>query len=1498
MLLFFLAVLALPTVGYFLIRQEKVQDYLIHRISSKLTDFFGAPISLSAATIDLFSNITLRDFCVRSPQNDTILYTPELKLQLNSLTLSSKYMEFDKIKMINPDINFYIDSARNLNFLFLLKKLGMTDTTPSPHPMVVVIHEINLKSADFSLKAFNKMQRDSSINFTDLHLKPLNIRITNFRSDHGVSMKVKECSAIEKSGFVLEKFASQLKINKKNMVFNHLSLKTPLSNIQARQVLFNFNSFKDFKPGIFGKVVKLNIELESSDISSDDIAWFAPALRHYNMKARISGTVHGRINDLKIRDLDVSYGDHTHFKGNLDISGLPNLSSSFLHVDIKSLYTTPGDIENLKLPKHKNGRILLPDQFKEFTFLTYHGKFTGFINDFVAYGKITTNLGNIESDLSLQPDTSNCLSFKGQIKADQFNFGQFINKTNLFGNISLNIMANGRLGGTKNIEAKCNGTVNSFVFNNYNYQNVKINGTLSNNTYDGSVSISDPNINCDFLGKVNLSNHIPVFNFKANVTSANLYKLNIDKKDTSSFVSFYITADFEGNNIDNLNGEIKLWNSTLRRYGKEIQISDFLLFTKNVNDTNRIILQSNLADAEVWGTYQFKELANSFKALTWDYLPALAKNQPTIKASSNNFKFEVNFKNTQQLTDFFIPGLYLSKDSKLRGNYNPSKNDLNFLMTIPLLQHKSKKWYNVYFNGKTTKHNLLLTSGCNALRINNKTSLDNFTIVSDFKHDSIDLHIRWNNFDTISNKGDISILASLKTAPNHSKPIVNLVVEPSQLVLNDSLWQLQSGPVEIDSSEIKIDQFYISHLNQSIKIYGSISQKVDNPLSFELSHINLSNLDSLTASKKIEIGGIINGKADLLNLYHNPIIRASLSLDSLSINKVSLGKTMISAVYDNSDKNITIDAFSERGFIKTLNIKGTYATLTKSFDFHIDLNKLKLDIFRPYLASIFSDVRGIATGSLELTGTPQAPLLDGSVTAQKASFMINYLKTRYNFTQTIDIKKNTFLLNNIEVFDSKVNKAMVNGEIEYRNLKELHVDITIDAKKFECLNTTEKDNTMFYGQAFASGDVSIKGVQKNMTMEINATTDAPVNQKTTIFIPLGTKTELAESNYIRFINKQQPSLSLNQYEIDKTNDNKKIDIPSSTLKMNFNLQVTPDAEVLIVFDPKIGDIIEGNGAAKNLRMTVENGIFNMYGTYTIAKGHYLFTCKNIFERKFDIEQGGTITWNGNPLDATVNIQANYGLNTSLYPLGLGTGEEFKKPIGVECRLFLTDKLMTPNIRYDIYLPNADQETRNLVNNVINTDEELSNQVLALLFAGYFISPSNSAASGLNGYSAAGANGLEFLSNQLSRMLSQISKDFDIGVNYRPGQTNITTDQVEVAMSTQLLNDKVLINGNMDVGGKQATSNTSNIVGEGNVELKLTNNGKLRLKAFNRSNENYDAEQSQYTQGVGVSYKDNFNSFKELFKRYYHMLFTRKEEKNEPVDETKNDSNKDTETGNE
>jgi hypothetical protein len=741
----------------------------------------------------------------------------------------------------------------------------------------------------------------------------------------------------------------------------------------------------------------------------------------------------------------------------------------------------------------------------------------------------------------------------------------------------------------------------------------------------------------------------------------------------------------------------------------------------------------------------------------------------------------------------------------------------------------------------------------------------------------------------VVSKGNFSLLAFLKSEKGRSKPSLKIKVLPSQLTLKDTLWAVKTDLIEIDTTNIRISNLIMTHNDQLIRLFGAVSGNPKDDISLELTNVNLGNLRTVFSPKKLTIDGVINGKATVSNVYKNPVLHALLVVDSLAVNHQSIGKTNISAVYNNEEKAIRVEANAERGNISTLAIKGTYAVQDKTLDFNIDLNKLKLDVFEPFISIIFTDVRGLASGNLTLTGSIKAPLLNGSVKTQKASFMVNYLKSRYNFTHVVEVKNNVFLFKNIEVFDSKTNKAIVNGQIDYRNLKELYVNIGVEAKNFECLNTTLNDNSLFYGQGFASGNVKIYSTPKDgVKLDIDATS----TQKTNISIPLGTKMELTESNFIKFKTREKEIQPLDQYEIDKTTETARLDNPGANMNLDITLHITPEATGQIVFDEKIGDIIKGNGRG-DIRMTLKNGIFNMDGIFNIEQGDYLFTAGKLINKKFIIEPGGTISWSGNPLDAVIDIQASYNrLKTSLYQL-VGTSFDVKnqRKVDVECRLFLTDKLMNPTIKYDIYLPNADQETRNIVSSYTNTIEDLSYQFLFLVAYNSF-APNQNATSSTSYGSAASVTGIEFLSNQFSRMISQFSKDVDLAVNYRPNDY-VTTGQVEMAMSTQLLNDRVIINGNVDVGGQQVNattaSTTNKVIGEGNMEVKITDNGKLRLKAFNRSNQSVIYETSPYTQGVGIFYKEDFNSFNELLKRYFKMIFTRKEEQPKPQNEDKTDA---------
>jgi hypothetical protein len=572
----------------------------------------------------------------------------------------------------------------------------------------------------------------------------------------------------------------------------------------------------------------------------------------------------------------------------------------------------------------------------------------------------------------------------------------------------------------------------------------------------------------------------------------------------------------------------------------------------------------------------------------------------------------------------------------------------------------------------------------------------------------------------------------------------------------------------------------------------------------------------------------------------------------------------VSSDWDPRKKVAAINVSNDFAGRKFFDISGTYTPSTKSADITASTYNMPLDILNPFVKAFASDLRGVGSGKVRLQGKLKQFTLKGSVLAQDASLKINFLQTRYSFTDSIRFTPQGISFRNIRFYDEKRNQGTINGMLSHSSFKDMGINFDINMDRMLVLNTRPKDSDSFYGTAYATGYAGIRGDEKKLTFNISARTAA----NTEFFIPLNSSSSVSDYPYIIFIdhNKEKEEVS----EIGNTFVRQ---TQGSNIELNFDLEVTPEAEVQLILDAATGGLIRGKGEGKlNIKMS-SLGDVRMVGDYVIRSGDYLFTLGNILNKRFTVENGGTISWNGPIEDAELNLRAIYRTKASLSDIyNKLEFPELQERIPVEAVLNLSNKLLNPVIKFDILLPTADERTREYLRMAIDTDDKLSRQFLYLLVMNsFYTDPALYSGTGSAGQvsqtTGPGAEILgvttttEMLSNQLSNWLSQISNDFDIGFNYRPGN-EITDQEVEVALSTQLLNDRVTLNGNVDVGGNQLNTNASAITGEFTIEVRLTD--KLRFKVFNRSNNNLYYQVHPYTQGVGVFYRRDFNTLKSLF----------------------------------
>jgi uncharacterized protein YozE (UPF0346 family) len=1465
-----LTIILLVFLVFFLLNTPYFQDKLTETVLEKVELHLGNNIDFTSVKIKLFNKVEFEDLLITDLESDTIVFAPKMQagvpgliskvlFQKNApLTIGS--LDFDK-----SYFRLYSDSTGTINIQFIVDKIkaGKDTTKPSKG---LAMHKIKVSDSRFVLSKFNPVRKDYGIEFSNMVFSELNFTVKDLKvMADTVKMDIKKLSFLEKSGFYVNNFESYFMLGAGFLNFKECNIQTKTSQINFPEIAFDFNTFKDFGNDFFN-LVRLKIESDNSKINTLDIAYFAFFFREMDQDINLTGSFYGHLSNLNARNLDLSFGQNSSIKGNFDLFGLPDISSTFLMFDIDELVTTIEDMNQINLPNEK--KINLPQKLNTITEYKYKGNFTGFFRDFVSYGTLETNLGLLNTDVLFRPDTADRVTFRGQLSSKNFNVGAFTANPEMIGNISLDLNIDGFGRIDKSFDVDIEGDIYEFEVNGYNYQAIKVDGEFSDKRFNGILNIDDPNAKVNFDGLVDLSSEIRRYIFTANVLHTNLFNLNIHKNDSNYIASFLMNANLSGNKLDEINGEVKLLNSLFAKTDAQIQVYDLNLSIRNDSVLNKLDLKSDFMNGSISGQYKLSQLPGEYLNLLNQYLPAFFTSNGEGLSSYSDFNYELEFKNSQPVFNFFLPEYMLYPSTKIQGKLIRNGTLYSkFTMQSPQIMVKNSSVKNAMFYAETDKNGLGIELGCENINLNDRIEFENFTVESAIDSNLANFELRWMNWDSSLQRGVLPGKLAFYNKPGQ-RLSGKVELDSSKIAINDSLWALNPFELTIDSNRVDIQNFKLSHNDEYILANGSLNNTNPNDsIVCEFQSFDFSNLNAFTKSSSVMFGGILNGSASITG-FTKPLFFAKLFITDLLMNNEQIGNTKIDTYWNDEKQSVAINADIFRGRLNTLNITGDLFPARKNeLDLLLKLDKLKLDFMNPYLSTIFGDITGNASGVLTLKGTAREPYINGDLNLQRTALTINYLKTRYNFTTKMGISNNNLIFNNVEINDVNGSIAMLNGVIHTEFFKKYRLNLSVDAKKFQFMNTTLSDNEMFYGTAYASGLVRINGEPESLKFDVAAKTEPG----TQFNIPLSDSDELEDYNFIKYVDSDTAEAKVdNEYNVNLMG-----------MLMDFNLKITPDAKVKMIFDPTVGDeiVARGNGEVRVVINTL--GDFKIIGEYIIEEGDYLFTLQNVINRKFKVEKGSSVRWSGDPVNADINIDTYYRTKASLADLNESFEVEGASKKTVDCKLKLTGKLMQPMVGYDIYLPLADQSERDKVKSRINTDEEKGKQFLSLLIINRFLyaGSGRQESSGIGTENIAGVNASELFSNQVSMWLSQISNDFDINFNYRPG-TEISSSEIELMFETQLLNDRMTINGGVDMKTNADVEQASAFVGDVDIDYKITKNGRLRARMFNRGNEAEQIVQlAPYTQGLGVFYTEEFDSFGEVFRNIRDSIFNRDKKKN-------------------
>jgi hypothetical protein len=1463
-----LFLLLTPLAGLLMLRTAPVQTLLAHRAAAILSRQLNTEVQVGSFRLNWFLDAILTDIKILDRHRNILLKAGKIRANVGFIDSKKRILSLKEISLTGADVNLVYyrnDSSLNLQFLLDHFASNSTDTTPSD-PWKLECASVRLIRSHFAYRDERYMNPGKGIDFSDMDFAGLNLEVKDIQI-HGDSIEgdIRQLTCKEKSGFRLDDFSTRAIVSSRGLSAQNLKITTGKSrlSLDLKFEYPNWNAFNEFIDS-----VRITAAIAPSQLDMRDIVSFAPDVDGMENLIDFSGNFRGTVASFVARDFRFTFGKLTSFAGTIAMNGLPDIEETFVNLKMDQFQTDLADVQGFTLPYSSGeNHIPVPAEIGRFGKINISGRFTGFYNDFVSKATFGTDVGQITTDILLSNNKAKHeFDYNGRILISSLDAGRLLQRKEL-GTLSLYAAING-----KNFSAdKADLTLKSEI-TNLQYQGntiglINVDGEFHRKKFSGGVYINDELLGLDFLGSADFSSDLPSFNFKADIERADLIKLKLLDGDSAVKLSTSTHFDFTGNSIDNLIGSLHFSNTCLELGGQTLSMENFSLSTTQLGaEGKRMEVKSDFADALFTGQYTFDDFSDYLTMVFTDFLPSLSKTaNATPRAVQGTFDYSIQLHHTAALTRIFTPWLKINANTVISGTFNPLEGKVNVNGRSPLVIVSGFAFKDWSLNGSSLNRKLTVQMGADEVRMSGEENpdttvkkIEQFRFDAEAANDSVTYALKWDDKASPDH-----FMGHIKGSLLFSElPRLTLHIDDALVMINDTVFTgIPGSRLVFDSTFIDVSNLGLMNKDRFVRVDGIVSEDPLSQLIVSVQNFNISQTDILTSELGFDLDGFLDGKLTLSELYAVPRISADLSVKELGFNHENLGDALIKSYWDDTRSLIAVDMrvayVGNAGTHYPIKVIGDIYPERKhdNFDLNIDVDNLKVRTIEPFLEGIFSRIKGYTSGALTLTGDFADPVLKGKLNLMRTEMMVDYLKTTYSFTGDFNFDKDKMWFNGIELRDTTFGKGVASGVISHHAFADWALDINLKADNLIALNTAYNPVEIYYGKAKASGTLTLTGPVDNLVIRANMKSE----KGTDVFIPISFSRNISENEFIRY-----------RQHGDST-ANRKASIPeeSSVLSLNLGLDVTRNADIGIILPYQMGTIdVRGDGL---INMGIDSrGEYSMFGQYMMDNGIFAFNFENILKKNFQIQKGGTITFNGSPFEADIFLQAIYKVKTTLAGLPEIPEEYRSTRINVNCIINLSENLYNPNIKFGIALPDASEEVKKRVFSIIDTTNalEMNQQMIALLVLNTF-----SSTSGISSSSASlGISSYEILSAQLSRMLSQISKDFDIGVNYRPGD-QLSPQELELALSTQLFNNRVTIDGAFGMNTYNDAARTTQVIGDVLVEAKITEDGRFRVKAFNRTNSSMDlySGYSPYTQGVGILFRKEFNSLVELFKRKKKML---------------------------
>ena len=1417
-----------------------VQTKIAHYATDELNKDYGTNINIDQVAITFFGGVKLKSVLILDHHKDTLIYASRIKTSI---------LDFKKLvdgKLIFGDLrldDFYLqiktykkEKETNLD-LFIA---AFDDGKKSSGKFLMRTNNIYLAKSRFAMLDENR-PNPKDVDFTKLNAHLKDFRITG----PDVMTIINSMTFHDHRGVQVDNLTGDFVYTKKSIVVNHLEVTTKESFLVGRVVLSYNRDYNDFSD--FNNKVKFDVKLDSATLATNDIRHFYKELdknQKFSLKSKIKGT----LNDFYITNMDLKDYKFSTIKGDVNFKNLfPRAPGKFyMKGDFKRITSNYTDLTKL-LPNILGKKLPTSIQkLGQFNFVGDMEVTQQYINaDFV----MNTALGIIESDLHMS-DINNIdnAKYNGTIILDNFDVGDLINDKTI-GKVSMNLDVYGKGFTQKYINTSFAGDVFQLKYNGYNYTKIIVDGSFKQPIFKGKFYVNDPNLFMDFNGILDLSKKDNTYDFQTKIDYANLAKLNFIKDSISVFKGD-IVVKASGNSIDNLQGNLALTNASYQNK-KDTYFINYLGVNSSFDSSGERAITINSPDAvegSVVGKYKFNQL----QKMTENSLGSFYSNYKPNKVLPNQylkFDFDINSK----LIEIFNPDISLAKNTKLKGNISSESKNFKLDFSSPKVVAYENTFDNILV--QVDNRNPLYNAYVQLDSIKTKQyKIRDFSMINTFSNDT--LHFR-TEFKGGKSGNDFYNLNFYHTINNDNKNVVGF--NKSELQFKDYLWFLnekdnpESNKIIFDKkgSNFSFDNITASHGNQTINFIGTWNGKQNKDLQLTFDNVNLNKVTPDV--EKFKFDGNLNGK---INFKQNNNIfqpTSTLRIDSLKVNDIALGKMNLDIKGDETLRKFYLNSNLENENLEAFSATGNIQIVDNKTLLDIDLNfdKFNLGVLGKIGGNVITNIRGFASGNARIDGDFNNLEYNGRLFVNEVGLTIPYLNTDYVFDKNsvVDVTENKFIIRETNITDTKFNtKGSINGFIKHKQFGDWQLDLSIYTKRLLALNTVDQEDAAYYGNAFMNGTATIKGPTGNLMIKV----DAESAKGTDIKIPINDAEAADDSKFIRFKTPEEKK---------KKKGDKVIQNNYNGLELEFNFDITEIANIEVILNRESGHGMKGKGNGTLLFRINTLGKFEMFGDFSVVSGSYTFRYGGLIDKKFDVRKGGSIIWAGDPMAAVLNLEAVY--KTTANPAVLIDNPSFNKKVDVEVIIGVKGNLTNPEPDFNINFPNVGSSLKSEIQYKLDDKDTRQTQALYLLSTGSFLSQDGVSQNQLSN------NLFEKASSLFSDIFSGDNDKISIAPEYivadrTPGQQ--TDGRFGVTVSSKI-NDRITVNGKVGVpvGGITETA----IVGNLEVQYRVNRDGTLNLRVFNKENDiTYIGQGIGYTQGIGMSYEVDFDTFKELVNKIF------------------------------